>query len=116
MKLVLDHAVLDAAALRLPQQRARLRGGRRHRLFAIDMLAGGDRLLEDGGALLCRRRIEKDRVSGIGERRVEIGGPIRELVGARDRGKAVGVAADEQQTRKKAFIAECEPALFDDRD
>jgi hypothetical protein len=37
-------------------------------------------------------------------------------VTARDRGKAIGVAADEQQTRKKPPIAEREPALFDDRD
>ena len=96
MKLVLDDPMFAATRLRLPQQRARLRGGRRHRLFAIDVLARADRLFENGGALLRRSRIEEDRVSGVGERRVDIGGPIRELVGARDRGEAIGVAADEQ--------------------
>src|SRR5262249_47914616 len=88
MQLVLDHAVLDAARLRLPQQRARRFDGGRHRFFAIDVFAGGDRAFKNGGALVRRRRIEEDRVSGITERGVEIGGPIRELVSARDRGKA----------------------------
>src|SRR5262249_57614980 len=41
MHLVLDHAMLAAARLRLLQQGQTLRGGRRHRLLAIHVLAGG---------------------------------------------------------------------------
>src|SRR5260370_33372470 len=104
MKLVLDHAMLAAARLRLPQQRARLSGGRRHRFFAIDVLAGGDRLFENRGALLRGRRIEEDRVSGIGERGVEIGGPSRERAHARACGKAIAIAAAESRARSKALI------------
>src|SRR5262249_43129573 len=80
MQLVLDHAMFAAAPLRLPQQRVRLRGGRRHRLFAIDMLVGGDGAFENGGALLRCRRIEENRVSRVTESGVESGGPNRELV------------------------------------
>src|SRR4029077_9420857 len=43
MHLVLDDAVLEPAALCLAQQRERLRGLRRHRLFPVDVLARGDR-------------------------------------------------------------------------
>jgi len=37
-------------------------------------------------------------------------------VGARDRGKARGVAAREQQARNQSVVAERKPALGDDRD
>src|SRR5262249_19042324 len=60
MHLILHDAVFAPAVACLVQQRERLRSRRRHRLFAIDVLAGGDRLLENGHALLCRRRIEED--------------------------------------------------------
>ena len=93
MDLVLDDAMFDAAPARLPQQGQALPGGRGQRLFAIDVLAGGDRLFQHGDASLRCGRVEEDRVGGICERGVEIGGPIRELVGARDGGKARGVAA-----------------------
>src|SRR5260370_29685481 len=113
MKLVLDHAMLAAARLRLPQQRARLRGGRRHRFFAIDVLAGGDRLFENRGTLLRRRRIEKDRVSRLGDRGVEIGGPLRALVSARDFGKGIYIASGERQAPEEAIISSHDPAPLD---
>src|SRR5262249_20197638 len=52
MDLVLDDAVLDAAPSRLPQQGHALRRGRGHWLFAIDVLAGGERLLHHRDAAL----------------------------------------------------------------
>ena len=116
MDLVLDDAMFDAAPARLPQQGQALPGGRGQRLFAIDVLAGGDRLFQHGDASLRCGRVEEDGVGGVRERGVEIGGPIRELVGARDGGKARGVAAREQQARNQSVIAMRKPALVDDRD
>jgi hypothetical protein len=98
------------------QQCEGLRGGGCHRLLAIHVLAGRERLSQNGDALLRHGRIEEDRVGGIGERRVEVGGPIRELVAARDGRQAIGVAADEQQTWKQTVLAERQPAFLDDRD
>src|SRR5262249_40505330 len=74
MDLVFDHAVLDAAPLRLPQQGHALRGGRGQRLFAIDVLVGRDCLLQHGDAALRRRRVEEDGVGGGGGRRGGDGG------------------------------------------
>ena len=116
MHLVLDHAVPESAALDLAQQHERLRGRRRHRLFAIVVLARGDRLLENRNPLLRRSRIEQDRVGGVGKRRVKIGRPIRELVVACDCGQALGVAADKQQAWQQTVLLQREPAFGDDRD
>ena len=80
------------------------------------MLAGGDRLVEHVDALLGRGRIEEDRVGRVRERGVEIGGPVRDVVGARDGGKTIGVAADQQQARDQAVIVQYEAAFIDDRD
>ncbi len=111
MDLVLDRAVLEPARRGLLQQGEALRRGRRHRLLGIDVLAGGDRLLEHADALLGRRRIEEDRIGGVGQRGVEIGGPIRDLVGARHRGQAIGIAADQQQSRQQPIVAERQTAF-----
>jgi hypothetical protein len=116
MNLVLDHVMLDAAPLRRLQQGEPLRGGRGHGLFAIDVLADGECLFQHGDALLRCGGVEEDRVGGVRERGVEIGGPIRELVGARHGGKATAVAAREQQTRNQSVAAKRKPALSDDRD
>ena len=59
-QLVLHDAVLDARLLRdLVQFVGRL-GGDRRRLLAIDMLAGGDRLLDRIGAAAGGLRVEVD--------------------------------------------------------
>jgi len=109
------HVEDDASAARaiIP---ARALAGLRHWLFAIDVLAGRDRLFQRGDAALRRGRVEEDRVGGVRERGVEIDSPIRKLVGARDGGKARGVAAREQQARNQSVIAERKPALGDDWD
>ena len=80
------------------------------------MLAGGQRLAEDRDPLLGRGRIEEDRPGRVRERGVEVGGPFRDVVGACDRGKTVAVAADQQQARHQAVIAEREAAFLDDWD
>src|SRR5215831_4199913 len=116
MDLVLDYAVLHAAPARRPQQAQPLRSGRGYWLFAIDVLAGGERLFQHGDAPLRCGRVEEDRVGGIRERRVEIDGPIRELVGARHGGEAAAVAAREQQTRDQSVIADRKAAFNNDRD
>ena len=94
--LVLDRAVFEAARHRFFQQGAALLGGRRHRLLGIDVLAGRDRLVQGGDTLLGRRRVEEDGVGRVRQGGVEIGGPVRHTVSARDGGNAVGVAADQQ--------------------
>ena len=93
-----------------------LRGGGRDRLLGIDVLAGGDRLGENVDALLGRGRIEEDRQGGVRERGVEIRGPFRDVVGVRDRGKTIVVAADQQQAGDQAVIVQYEAAFTDDRD
>ena len=55
-QLVLHHAVLDARLLRRPVQIERFRGGGRDRLLAIDVLARGDRALEEPAAGAASRR------------------------------------------------------------
>ena len=113
--LVFHRAVLAPARVGISEQSASLRGGGRDRLLGIDVLAGGERLGEDADPLLGRRRVEEDRPGRVGERGVEIGGPFRDAVGARDRGKAVAVAADQQQAGHQSVIAEREAAFVDDR-
>jgi hypothetical protein len=79
------------------------------------MLAGGDGLLQRGRALLGRRGIEEERVAPVGQRRIEIGGPVRDVVRAGDRREASGVASDQQKAREQAIIANRQPALVPDR-
>src|SRR5262249_62121368 len=64
MDLVLDHAVLHAAPPRRLQQGQALRGGRGHGLFAIDVLAGGDRLFQHRDPALRYARLDADPLAG----------------------------------------------------
>ena len=116
MDLVLDDAVPEPARRRLLQQCVSLRRRRRHRLLAIDVLAGGDRLLEHRDALLRGAGIEEHAVGGVRQRDGEIAAPIRDVVGARDGGQALRVAAKQQQSRQQPAGAGGEAALLDDRD
>ena len=72
-ELVLHHAVLHVRALRRARQIEGLDRGRRERLLAVDVLAGGNRSphVVDAGAR--ERRVEVDRVRGVREAAIEIG-------------------------------------------
>ena len=96
MDLVLDYAGLQPARLRRAQQREPLLHRRRHRLLAVDVLAGGDRLGQRCDALAGRRRVKKDRKIGLGQRRIEIGGPLVSAEALRNAREPLGVAADQQ--------------------
>jgi hypothetical protein len=109
--LVFDRAVLAPARFGFFEQGKALRGGGRHRLFGIDVLAGRQRPGEDGDALLGRGRIEKDRPGRVRKRGVEIGGPFRDVVSARDRRETLAVAAHQQQARHQAVVTEREAAF-----
>src|SRR6185312_607869 len=73
--LVLDGAVLEPACARGAQQGKPLGHRRRHRLFAVDMLAGRDRLAQRRYPLHGRRRVEEHREIRPGQGRIEIGRP-----------------------------------------
>jgi hypothetical protein len=116
MDLVFDRSVLAPARFGVSEQGEPQRGGGRDRLFGIDVFAGRQRLGEDGDALLGRGRIEKDRPGRIRKRGIQIGGPFRDAMGARDLGKTLAVAAHQQQARNQTVIPEREAAFIDDRD
>ena len=110
-------AVPEPARLRLPQQCSPLRRGRRQRLLGIDMLAGGDRLLEHGDALLGRGRIEEDRVSRVGQARRRDRWSSRAIRG-RARTRRRGASASRptsSRSRNQPVVAEREAAFGDDR-
>ena len=69
-----------------------------------------------GATLVGGGRVEEDRVGGVGQRSVEIGRPVGDSVGCRDRGETLGIAADQQQTREEPIVAERQTALSADRD
>ena len=79
-QLVLHHAVLDLGLLRHADQIERVLQRVRHRLLAIDVLAGLHRLLQQLGAKLRGGGVEEQRVLLVLQRLVEIGGPARDAV------------------------------------
>jgi hypothetical protein len=116
MDLVLHHAVLEAALARLLHQRKRAGRGRCERLFAIDVLAGGNRALQRSPALAGCSRIEENRMIAACKRGVEIGAPVGDVVRPRNGREAFGIAADQEQSGQQAVIAEREAAFVDDRE
>ena len=74
-------------------------GGKRvgERLFAVDVLAGGDGSFDAGSAQAGELRVEVDGVVRIGERGVEVGGPARDVVLSGDLLELGGVAADQDR-------------------
>src|SRR5574341_69679 len=95
-QLVLHHAVLHARLLRRTVEVHRLGHGGRDGLLAIHVLAGPDRPLEEPGPQLRGGGIEEHLVFRRGERGVEVGGPARHAVLARERLDLRRVPADEQ--------------------
>ena len=97
MDFVLDGAMPETSRLGRRRSSSAWATARRDRFLGIDVLAGGDRLLQDADALLGRGRVEEDRVGGIGESGVEVGRPVGDAVQSCDGGEPLGVAADQQQ-------------------
>ena len=102
-QLVLDDAVLCLARLRQLGHGDGLLEAVGDRLFAIDVLARLDRLRQQLGAHLRRRRIEEQRVVGIFQRRGEIGGRSLDAVFARERSDLLGVATDQDRVGHDAI-------------
>jgi hypothetical protein len=112
----LNDAVLDAAAVRHPQQFQRLVEGLRRRRFAVDMLALFHRTRQQTGAQLRRRGVEKYLVIA-GERCVDVGGPPLDAIGLRKVGQFFFVTADQQGIGHNAIaIGQRHPALLPDGD
>src|SRR4051812_40026150 len=77
------------------------RGG--NRLFAIDVLAGGDGALDQLGAQLSGRGVEEHRVVLVLEGTLEVGGPALDAVLLRQLFDLRGVAADEDRVGHQAL-------------
>ena len=107
--------MLEPARARGAQQGKPLGHRRRHRLFAIDMLARRDRLAQRRYPLHGRRRVEEHREVRPPQGRIEIGRPAVGAGLARDIGEPFGIATDQQQPRHDAVGARREPALGADR-
>ncbi len=102
-ELVLHHAVFHSGAFGEPVKIERRFERLRHRLFAVDVLARGDRLAHGVGAAVGGLGVEIDRVSGIGQRRIEIRGP-RQAAALRGDGLQLGgIAAHQQRPRHDAL-------------
>src|ERR1035438_6330491 len=114
-QLVLHHTVFDLCAFSQPVKIERRVERLRHRLLAVDVLARGDRLAHRGRAPAGGLRVEIDRVSGIGQRSIEIGGP-RHAAALRGDGLQLGwIAAHQQRARHdRLAVAEDHPALLHD--
>ena len=94
-KFVLDDAVFQLFRLRELGHGDRLVETVGDRLFAIDVLAGLDRLGQEIGAHLRRRRIEKHFIVAVFQRRVEVGREALDAVLTRQRSDLFRVAADQ---------------------
>ena len=115
-ELVLHDAVLDASGLGRCTQIESFGERRSYRFLGIDVLARGDRLLDEPGSQSGRCRIEIDRVIGVRERGGEVGRPSRHAVGPGQLLELVGVAADEDGIRHNAAtVGEGHAALRADR-
>src|SRR6185369_17385661 len=87
------------------------------RLLAIDVLAGGDRLFEQGRAHLCRRGIEEDLVVLLGQGLVEIGRPALDAMLLRERRRLVRIAADQDRIGHDAVaVRKADATLRTDRE
>ncbi len=115
-QLVLHHAVLDARLLRRAIQIERLGKIRSHRLFAVDVLAQGDRALEQRRAHQRGRGIEEQRVVLVGQRLIEVGAPALDVVRLGQRLQFVGAASDQDRIGHHArAVGQSHAALLADR-
>ena len=115
-QLVLHDAVLDAFLLGELRKRDSLVERVRDRLFAIDVLAGVDRLRDEVGAHLRGRGIEEDRVVRVLQRGRKIRGGARDAVLLAKRRDLLGVAADQDRVRHHAIaVRQRDAALLADR-
>ena len=114
IKLVLDRPVLEAARLRDAQDRKPVRHRGRHRLFRVDVLAGGNRLHQRGVTLVRGGGVEEDRKGRIGQRCFEVNGPFG-AVALGNGGEALGVAPDQQKARHDAAVFDRQATLVADR-
>jgi hypothetical protein len=105
---------------------ARLLGGARDvdgvlevlggRLLAIDVLAGCNRLVQQLGAQLGGGGIEEQRVLGVLQRGIEVGGPARDAVCLRQLRELALVAADQDRIGHDGVaVAQRDAALGADR-
>src|SRR5581483_6393437 len=95
-QLVLHYTVLDARLLCRRIQALRLSQRGRDRLLAVDVLAGGNRALEQLRPQLRGSGVEEDFIRAV-ERRVEIGGPARDAMRTRKLLYLGRIAADQER-------------------
>ncbi len=115
-ELVLDDAVPDPGGLGGAIEGERVREVLRDRLLAIDVLAGGDRALQQAGAQPGRGGIEEQLVVGVGKGGVEVQGPAGDAVRVGQRLELSRAAADQERLGQDArAVGELDPALGADR-
>src|SRR4051812_37167233 len=91
--------MLDARLLRCAVKRERLLHVGRDRLLAIDVLAGGNRALQELRSKLRRRSVEEYGILLVLKTGIQIGRPALDAVLLRERLHLGGVAPDEQRLR-----------------
>src|SRR5260221_1554074 len=79
-QLVLDDAVPDSRLFRSPIQVERLRERGRDGFLAVDVFLRCEGFLEQDRTEPCRRGVEKNRVVGVPERLIQVGGPALDAV------------------------------------
>src|ERR1700730_17899471 len=115
-QLVLHDAVPDPRLLRRGSYGERIAEVLRDRLLAIDVLAGGDRLVQQPGAQLGRGGIEEQRVIGVLQRRIEVRRPARDAVRVGQLHELAFVAADQDRVgHHRVAVAQRHAPLRADR-
>src|ERR1035437_10301846 len=114
-ELVLYHAVLDACLLGEREGFERGFEAVGDGLLAVDVLAGGDGLLDVGGAAVGGLRVEVDPIVWAGEDAIQIGGPGDTAAVGADGFELGGVAPYQNRLGHDAFAGtELDAALLHD--
>jgi hypothetical protein len=107
--------MLHARGSRQPRQFERRRQILGGRLLAVNMLAGGDRLANAGGAHGGGLGVEIDCIVGVGQTLREVGAPALDSVGLCQGAQAALVAPDQHRVGvERVAIGERDAALAAD--
>jgi hypothetical protein len=114
-EFVLHDAVFHAGLLREFVEFVGFRGGDGGGFLAVDVFAGGDALGDTVETAAGGLGVEVNGVGLVGERGVEIRGPLYAFVHGRELLELRFVAADEHERRDDALaVAELDAALLED--
>ena len=80
--------------------------------LAIHVLASSDGFFQEGNTVWRAGGVEKDLISGVAERGVEVGGELLHAMRGGEVGELVGVAAGQDNVGHEAGVAVDDAALF----